>query len=361
MKIEFEIVLDQGQHQLDVRAACDANSLGFYGASGAGKTSLLECLAGWRKAQRGFARVGQRVLFDTSTGVDLPKNQRGIGYLPQDLLLFPHWDVRGNVAAGQAPGADPALLKRLCDVLDLEPLLKRSVTELSGGEQQRVGLARALASSPSLLLLDEPLGSLDLPLRRKILPYLIRTRAEFDIPMIVVSHDPTEIKALCDEVLVLAAGKVIDQGRPSAVLSDPRRVQDPFAGVENVLNGEVTAGGEGTTPLVLNGGAELRLPASGLAPGERVLVGLRAKDILISTKRPEGISARNVLRATVVGIEPFGEDVLIATELASPRGGAGDRIHVELTSNAARELELKAGAEVHLVIKAHACRVLSGV
>ena len=361
MNIEFQVQLTQGTHQLDVAAGCNVNSLGLYGASGAGKTSLMECLAGWRRPQKGFARIGDTLLFDTQKGIDLPKRERRIGYLPQDVLLFPHWTVRDNLNAGSMAATDVTLFAKLCEVLDLNDLLERPVTGLSGGERQRVGLGRALASSPQLLLLDEPLGSLDLSLRRRILPYLIRARAEFEIPMVIVSHDPTEIKALCDEVLVLENGHVIDQGHPSAILSDPRRVQDPLAGVENVLNGQVLEGAEGMTRIALKGGSELRLPPSGLPPGERVLVGLRAKDILISTSRPTGISARNVLQAKVVRFAQDGDDVLIATELAGSAAGANELVHVELTKNATRELALTQGAPVHLVIKAHACRVLSGM
>lgn len=361
MNIEFRFRLNQGQHPLDVAAKCDVDALGLYGASGAGKTTLLECLAGWRTADEGYVRVGDDLLFDSSKGVNRPKRERGIGYLPQDVLLFPHWNVRENMNAGCPGGMDAARMERLCDVLDLGGLLKRSVQGLSGGERQRVGLARALGGSPSLLLLDEPLGSLDLTLRRKILPYLIRIRAQFQTPMVIVSHDPTEIKALCDEVLVLEHGQVIDRGRPSVVLSDPRRVQDPLAGVENVLNGEVLSGGEGVTRIALRGGLELRLPTSGLAERERVLVGLRAKDILISTSRPQGLSARNVLLAEVVSFEEIGDDVMIVTELASPDGKASEHVHVELTTNAARELKLAQGTTVHLVVKAHACRVLSAL
>jgi molybdate transport system ATP-binding protein len=159
--------------------------------------------------------------------------------------------------------------------------------------------------------------------------------------------------------LVLDRGRVVAQGRPSAVLSDPRRVLDPLAGVEDVLNGTILEGGDGVTRVALKGGLELRLPASGMEVGEHVLIGLRAKDVLVSTERLQGISARNVLAAQVVDMERYAEDVLIACELQSEGQSAGELVHVELTINAAKELKLEPGTNVHLVIKAHACRVLS--
>jgi molybdate transport system ATP-binding protein len=361
-RLEFRVQLSRGAQQLDVAATCELHSLGLFGPSGAGKTSVLECLAGWRAPDAGFAHVGERLLFDCAAGVSLPKRARGIGYLPQDVLLFPHWSVLENVRAGMRAGAGPEcerILERAVRVLDLEPLLVRRVQGLSGGERQRVGLARALVCAPRLLLLDEPLGALDLPLRRRILPYLVRTREEFDVPMILVAHDPTEVKALCDQVLVIEGGHVVEQGRPSAVLARPDRGVDPLAGVENVLGGRVLECAQSVARIALAGGVELRLPSTGLAAGERVLFGLRAKDVLISTELPHALSARNVLAASVIGLREHGDDVLLATALETGGEAVGEVLHVEVTQNAARELGLRQGARVYLVIKAHACTVLS--
>ncbi|MFT7671054.1 MAG: molybdate transport system ATP-binding protein [Planctomycetota bacterium] len=360
--LEFRMQLSQGEHFLDVAARLEVQSLGVLGPSGAGKTSLLECLAGWRQPESGFVKIGERVLYDSERGISLPKQERGIGYLPQDVLLFPHWSVRQNIRAAlvsQVSKSREQVVGRACEVLDLVPLLNRSAAGLSGGERQRVGLARALVAQPDLLLLDEPLGSLDLPLRRRILPYLIRTRDEFSIPMVVVSHDPTEVKALCDEALVIEKGRVIEQGRPSSILTRVSRKLDPLAGVENVLAGRVIECGAGVAVLHLAGAVELRLPSAKLSVGERVLFGLRAKDILISTVQPEALSARNILAARVVGMQETEDDLLLSAALLGAAGEDAEVLHVELTINAARELGLAVGKEIKLVIKAHACSVLS--
>jgi molybdate transport system ATP-binding protein len=210
------------------------------------------------------------------------------------------------------------------------------------------------------LLLDEPLGALDLPLRRRILPYLIRVRDEFEVPMIVVSHDPTEIKALCGEVAVIERGSVVELGRPSSVLAGSGGGYDPLARLENVLGGVVTSCEGGVARVELAGGIEIRLPSAGLAVGERALFGVRAKDILISTTRPTGLSARNVLAARVEGMEEHGDDVLLAMTLLG-NGAAAEVLHVELTINAVRELGLARDKSVFLVIKAHTCSILSAL
>jgi molybdate transport system ATP-binding protein len=184
----------------------------IFGASGAGKTSLLDLIAGLRKPASARIQLEERVLTDTARGAALPPCQRAIGYVPQDLALFPHLSVRKNLLYGQKrQQGDGSLFsfEHVAGVMEIEPLAGRSVTGLSGGEKQRVALARALLSSPKLLLLDEPLASLDEPLKAKIIPYLLRVRQEFRLPMLYVSHDRREVETLCDEVLELARGKII--------------------------------------------------------------------------------------------------------------------------------------------------------
>ncbi|MEE3178395.1 MAG: ATP-binding cassette domain-containing protein, partial [Verrucomicrobiota bacterium] len=174
---------------------------GLFGASGSGKTTWLETMAGLRRSARGFIQFGETVWLDSDARIDVPPEQRGIGYVPQDHLLFPHMTVRRNLQSGQQRAAVSGhdfkrMLEDVVDVLELDSLLERGVRELSGGERQRVALGRALCSGPRLLLLDEPLASLDLQLRLRILPFLQRVRDHFDVPMLVVSHNPIELQAL---------------------------------------------------------------------------------------------------------------------------------------------------------------------
>jgi molybdate transport system ATP-binding protein len=204
---------------LEINVELSSQVTAIFGPSGAGKTSLLDLIAGLRRPQSALIQLEDRVLTDTACGLVLPPRARGIGYVPQDLALFPHFSVRKNLLYGRkeaAAGGSLFSYEHVAAVLEIEPLACRSVAELSGGEKQRVALARALLASPKLLLLDEPLASLDAALKTKIMGYLARVRDEFHVPMLYVSHDRREIQALCDEVVELERGQVQPRANQNA-------------------------------------------------------------------------------------------------------------------------------------------------
>ena len=210
-RITLDFSLRQGAFRLEIHERIEARVVALFGPSGAGKTSVLESIAGLRTPEQGVVRIGTRTLFDSSAGVDLPAHERRIGYVPQDLALFPHMNVRRNILYGAAAaGGQP--LEQVVAMLELDQMLDRGVTALSGGERQRVALARALMASPALLLLDEPLAALDHELRERILPYLERIRDELATPMLYVSHAEAEVRALADWVVVLEGGRVVQSG-----------------------------------------------------------------------------------------------------------------------------------------------------
>jgi molybdate transport system ATP-binding protein len=206
--IDLDIELAQGTFVLAARVRLDARAAALFGPSGAGKTTILDAIAGLRTPRRGSIMIDGRVLFSSERRVNLPPHHRRVGYVPQDVALFPHMNVRRNLLYGRHPGVSPDL-DRVVGMLEVAALLDRRVTELSGGERQRVALGRALMSGPSLLLLDEPLAAVDVPLRRRILPYLQRVRDELVVPIIYVSHDRDEVEALADVVVMVEAGQVI--------------------------------------------------------------------------------------------------------------------------------------------------------
>lgn len=217
--LRFEIALVQGEFALDIREASRVEVLGLFGPSGSGKTTLLETIAGLRTPARGHIQVGDRTLLDSSRGINLPPRERRIGYVPQDVLLFPHLNVRGNLLYG----ARAAAIEPLADILDIRGLLDRRIANLSGGERQRVAIGRALMTQPALLLLDEPLAAVDRARRQQILPYLLRVRRELHVPLVYVTHDASELLQIADRVLILENGVVQRAGDAHEVL--PARVE----------------------------------------------------------------------------------------------------------------------------------------
>lgn len=344
-----------------------------FGPSGAGKTSLLEVLAGLRRDARGRVVFGGETWLDSARGVGLPPERRSVGYVPQQGLLYPHRDVRGNLLAGarRARGGGrrfERLFETVVELLELEPLLTRSVATLSGGEGQRVALGRALCSGPGLLLLDEPLAALDLPLRRRLLPFLRRVRDELDVPMLLVSHDPVEVQALADHLLALRDGRIVARGTPARVLADPAVYSlSGDRGYENVLHGRVappqasaaTADGADATVVRLSSGRELVVGGATGRSGDEVWVRVAADDVLLATEAPRALSARNALAAVVVGIEPGGDEaggILVTAALGD--GEAADTVISHVTAGTPSRLGLAPGRPVYLVIKASSCRVI---
>lgn len=358
-QFRIDVVVPLDRFDLEVRHETGATSLGVFGPSGAGKSTLLETVAGLRPGARGRIEFLGATWLDTERGHRIPPEGRRVGYVPQDGLLFPHRDVIGNVLMGRrrlggdlSRHPDP---ERVLEVLELAGLERRPVGTLSGGERQRVALGRALCSGPDLLLMDEPLASLDLPLRRRILPYLLRVREEFGVPTLHVSHDPTEVRLLCDEVVVLREGKVVAAGSPDRIFADPAVLPLAAAeGVENVLRGTVTGLSGSVATLEIESGLAITVPGDGLAPGSRAVATVRPEDLLLALEPPAGLSARNALPGGIVEIRSDASGrvwVLVAI------GRRRSLLTAAISEDARQALDLRAGRAVHVVFKTHACRV----
>jgi len=217
MKVSLKnIRLPLSRFSIELDVEMEGEVIAVFGPSGSGKTSVLDLIAGLRQPHSAFIRIDGLVLIDTQCGQSLPPQQRGVGYVPQDGALFPHLSVLRNLTYGskRANGSSIFSMEHVVEVLEISHLLKSGVGMISGGEKQRVALARALLSQPRLLLLDEPLASLDENLKTKGLNLLQRVQAEFLIPMLYVSHSPEEIMAICDYMIVLEAGKLVRRGHP---------------------------------------------------------------------------------------------------------------------------------------------------
>lgn len=214
--IDLDFTLEQGDFTLEIRQALASRITALFGPSGAGKTTILDAIAGLRTPARGTIALSGRRLFDASAGVNLPPHSRHVGYVTQDVALFPHMDVRRNVLYGRREG-QRLELSTVVATLEIGSLLDRTVPQLSGGERQRVALARALMSAPELLLLDEPLAAVDVERRHRILPYVERVRDALGVPIIYVTHDADEVRRIADHVVVMNGGRVLRGGDPAGL------------------------------------------------------------------------------------------------------------------------------------------------
>jgi len=347
----------RGTFTLDVNlTASTPGVIALFGRSGCGKTTLVNLLAGLSQGAQGRIVVDDQVWFDSARGVQVPAELRRIGYVFQDARLFPHYSVRGNLDYGAKRAPQPpsaARFDEVVDLLGLAPLLQRRPGGLSGGERQRVALGRALLSQPRLLLLDEPLASLDAARREDVLPWLERLRDQLQIPMVFVSHQYDEVLRLATEVLVMDDGRVVAQGDVASISLAPalRAIVGPDA-IGAVLDGHIERRDTATGLAdVRVGEGLLQLLCADASVGRRVRVQLRARDIILATVEPQGLSVRNQLRGTLCSISPDGDSDLIEVDI-----GGGTRVLSRITRSATQQLQLRPGLLLWVLVKAVSTR-----
>jgi molybdate transport system ATP-binding protein len=330
----------------------------LFGPSGAGKTTLLDCIAGLTVPDSGKIVLGSTIFFDSGARVDSPVQKRRIGYVFQDLALFPHLSTARNIAyglGGMSREERERRTHRILEAFRISHLRDRRPAEISGGERQRVALARALVTDPRVLLLDEPLAALDGPTKSKIIDDLRGWNAAHRIPVLYVTHSREEVFALGEQVIVLESGSVVAQGTPHKVMTAPtQETVAQLAGFENIFDALITATHEdrGTmTCRIADGSVELETPLVRAETGSVLRVGIRAGDILLATVRPQGLSARNIIPGRVVSLEQ--RDVIV-----SVRVDCGVVMEVHLTLAARDALQLQPGREVWLIVKTHSCHLM---
>ena len=334
---------------LDVAFEAPPGITVLFGRSGSGKSTVMNAMAGLLKPDQGRVALNDLVLLDTHAGVMLPPHRRRLGVIFQEGRLFPHLTVRQNLKYGQwfAPKDAPRdTFSRVVDVLGIGHLLDRRPSLLSGGEKQRVAIGRALLAAPRLILADEPLAALDEPRKQEILPLFERIRDELLVPILYVSHSPSEVARLATTVIVLQDGRVVAQGAAQDVLGDPSLT--PFGAREAgaLIGARVAAHhGDGLTELAA-GDECLFLPALSLPVGAQVRVRIIAHDVILSRARPEGLSALNILAGTVSEIrQGEGPGAMVAVETSA------GRILARITRRSVAALELATGVHVHAVVK----------
>jgi molybdate transport system ATP-binding protein len=349
------------EFSLDVEFNAGPGFTILFGPSGAGKTTLLDCVAGLATPDAGRISIGERILFDANTSVQVPVARRGLGYVLQDLALFSHLTVEQNTEYGLAHLPRSARKQRATAMLQefrIDHLHQQLPAKISGGERQRVALARALVTDPCILLLDEPLAALDASTKARIINDLRRWNQVHRIPILYVTHSREEVTALGERVLVMDQGRIIAQGTPHEVLRAPlQETVAQLAGFENIFDAIVESVHEdrGTMTCRLPGetgsSVLLETPLIRAEAGSRLRVGIRAGDILLAIAKPVGLSARNVIAGRLVSLER--RDMII-----SARVDCGVEMEVYLTLAARDALQLEADREVWLVIKTHSCHLM---
>ncbi|MFZ3265552.1 MAG: ATP-binding cassette domain-containing protein [Terriglobales bacterium] len=369
----------EGSFHLNVHFRALAGFTILFGASGAGKTTLLDCIAGLTDPDDGRIVVGGEDAYDSERKRNVPAWKRRIGYVLQDLALFPHMTAEQNVAYGlrQLDATQRQTRSReMLRAFRIDHLRDRRPAQISGGERQRVALARALVTEPRALLLDEPLAALDRPTKSQILGDLRQWNQHYRVPILFVTHSREEVFALGQEVIVLDAGKIVAQGQPREVLQAPRlETVAQLSGFENIFDATVIALHEnrGTMacrigPAQLGRGQlgrgqlgvgqsgrdelEIETPLVRAEAGSHVRIGIQAGDILLAIENPRGLSARNVLPGTILRLEQ--RDGMVSASVDC--SGVAFEVHVTLAAQEA--LSLAPGKNVWVVIKTHSCHLL---
>jgi molybdate transport system ATP-binding protein len=349
MSLDIDVVLQRPGFTLAAGFEAPGGVTALFGRSGAGKSTLALLLAGLLRPDRGHIRLDGAVLVDVAAGIFVPPHRRRIAAVFQEGRLFPHLSVRHNLLYGAwFNRADRSRLLPVAALLGIGGLLDRRPATLSGGEQRRVAIGRALLAAPRLLILDEPLTGLDARRKDEILPYLERLRDEMRLPMLFVSHDVEEVVRLADRLVLLDRGRVTASGPIDEVMGRLDLSGEGGAGeAGTVLSTEIVAidRAEGLATAVFPGG-RLILPAGGLSEGDRPRLHIRARDVAIATERPSGISILNVLPAMVEALQAP-QDGMVDVRLSL--GPA--RLVARITRRSAETLGLFPGKNVHALIK----------
>ncbi|HZP18962.1 MAG TPA: molybdenum ABC transporter ATP-binding protein [Bauldia sp.] len=350
MTLSVDIGHRAGTFDLTAKFESGGRVTALFGRSGAGKTTLVNLVAGLLRPARGRIAVDGAVLFDATAGIDVPTRRRQIGYVFQEGRLFPHYTVRGNLLYG-AGHAGRAALAEIADLLGIAALLDRRPATLSGGEKQRVAIGRALLAEPRILLMDEPLASLDEARRAEILPYIERLRDEMRLPIVYVSHDMDEVARLADTLVLLSAGRVVASGPVNDVLARLDLAEETGrAEMSVVLVGRVASfdAASGTASLDHPAG-RLSVPMQAARPGEEVRLRIRARDVALAVGETGLISIRNRLAGTVTGIAA-GPPPTVNVRLDI----GGSPLLAAITREAADALGLAVGRPVTALVKSAA-------
>jgi molybdate transport system ATP-binding protein len=350
MELRMAVRKSFGAFNLETDFAVSGEKIGVFGQSGSGKSTLVGLLAGLTRPEEGEIFLDGECLYSSSRGVNLPPQRRRVAIVFQQACLFPHLSVESNLLYGfrrTAPEHRTIDFAALVSVLKLDGLLQRGVNNLSGGEKQRVALGRAILSNPRLLLMDEPLSALDDSLKFQIIQYLRSASEQFKIPYLFISHSLLEVRLMTEQVIAVAGGRIVGQTTPEQLARE--RMGQSQVGYINLIKGELERR-MGGLYVYRWGTAELFVSAGN--DSASAVFELSSRDIILFKKHPEAISARNLLKCTVVDTFPSGNKVGVELQCGT------QRLVAEVVVQAADELAIQAQTEIYAVVKAASFRRL---
>jgi molybdate transport system ATP-binding protein len=351
MTIEIDVRHRLENFSLDARFSVDRGTVALFGASGAGKTTLVNAVAGLLRPDRGRVVIEGTTLLDTEAGIDVPPHRRRIGYIFQDGRLFPHLTVRRNLSyAGwfTSRGIAAGAAERVVDMLGIGHILDRYPLGLSGGEKQRVAIGRALLADPRLVLMDEPLSSLDEQRKQEILPYIEKLRDETGVPIILVSHSVSEVARLATSVVLLSEGRVRAVGTPSQVLQNVEVTKLTGSPLDrSVIEARITHHDDAADVTTLASAAGTWLVRRIDAPlDDTVRIVVDPTDVILAKELPRAVSALNCFSGRITGLRDRGPLLDVDVDCG------GDLITSRITRFSAQRLGLSEGETIHILIKA---------
>ena len=336
--------------KLDIAFNTGSGITALFGHSGAGKSTIAQAISGAFTPNDGHIELNGNILYSKDKNINCPAQRRGIGYVFQQDLLFPHFSVQGNLQYASRYGRGANSTKQqdeVIDILGIKHLLQRRPGGLSGGERQRVAIARALLSNPALLVMDEPLSALDDPRKAEILPYIERIRDHSDVPILYITHAVSEIARLADQVVVVERGRVTKTGTATDVFSDPDIV--PQLGLQSagaLLNATIEKHEDDGLTKLKSASGPIYLPELDAEIGQAVRVRVLAHDVMLTTKQPENISALNVFHGRVSAIKfGRGPGAIVSVE------SSGNTILARVTRRSVEALNLQIGHQCYAIIK----------
>ena len=358
MRLSIDASIRQGDFDFEINTKINVDTAGIFGPSGTGKSTLLHLISGLKVPDRGRITLGDKIFFDSELRINLQPSERNIGLVFQDGRLFPHMSVKKNLTFGSCRGNGKGIdFDHVIKTLDLDHLLKRRPANLSGGERQRVAIGRALLSAPEMLLLDEPFSAIDTDMRRELLPFINRIHNEFNLPLLLISHDLPEILQLTDYLLLIDKGRLYNQGRCSELLFDDRcssrlinsRASTCFTGVITAKykqNGTATISAD-TTKSLPSSEVDIIAPYSeSIEIGERVRGLLTPQDVILSAAPAEFMSAQNQHRGRITRVKHLSDSTIVEVNVN------GLALFTEVTNKASSDFPYNVGRPIWVIFKA---------